>query len=63
LPISSVRDLAVSYPQGSLFSLAPKYVKETSLKVEQTQTVYRLYSKAIVTDFTNNAYINGQVIQ
>jgi len=63
LAISSVRDLPVSYPQGSLFSLSPKYIKETSLKAEQTQAVYHLYSKAIVSDLTKNGYINGQVIQ
>jgi hypothetical protein len=60
LAISSVRDLPVSYPQGSLFALSPKYVKETSLKAEQTQAIYHLYSKAIVNDLTKNSFINGQ---
>ena len=63
LAVSSVRDLPVSYPQGSLFLLSPKYVKETSLKTEQTQAIYHLYSKAIVNDLTNNGYVNGQVKQ
>ncbi len=63
LAISSVRDLSISYPQGSLFSLSPKYIKETSLKAEQTQAIYHLYSKAIATDLTNNGYINGQAMQ
>ena len=60
LAISSVRDLPVSYPQDSLFLLSPKYVKETSLKAEQTQAIYHIYSKAIVNDLTKNGYINGR---
>jgi hypothetical protein len=56
LSISSVRDLPISYPKGSLFSLSPKYVEETSLKAEQTQTIYQLYSTA-------NGYINGQAME
>lgn len=63
LAISSVRDLPVSYPRGSVFSLSPKYVKETSLKAEQTQTIYHLYSKVIANDLTKNGYIQGKVIQ
>lgn len=61
LAISSVRDLPISYPQGSVFSLSPKYVKETSLKAEQTQAVYQLYSKAIVDDLTNNGFVREEV--
>ncbi|MBL4823288.1 MAG: DUF4136 domain-containing protein [Colwellia sp.] len=59
LAISSVRDSAVSYPRGSLFLLSPKYINETSLKAEQTESIYHLYSKAIVNVLTNNGYING----
>lgn len=63
LAISSVRDSPVSYPRGSLFSLSPKYVKETFLKAEQIQAIYQLYSKAIVNDLTKNGFINGQTVQ
>lgn len=62
LAVSSVRDLPVSYPQGSLFSLSPKYVKETSLKAEQTQAIYQLYSKAIVDDLTKNGFVKEEVV-
>lgn len=63
LAISSVRDLPISYPKGSLFLLSPKYVIETSLKAEQTQAIYQIYSKAIVSDLTKNGYMNGQAMQ
>lgn len=56
LAISSVRDIPVSYPQGSLFSLAPKYVKETSLKTEQTQLIYKSYADAIIADLTAHGF-------
>ncbi len=56
LAVSSVRDIPVSYPQGSQFSLAPKYVEETSLKPEQTQSVYRLYANAIVADLEGHGF-------
>lgn len=58
LAISSVRDIPLSYSLGSQFSLAPKYVKETSLKAEQTQTVYKLYADAIIADLINNGFKN-----
>lgn len=57
LAITSVRDLPLIYPRGSLFSLSPKYVKETSLKAKQTQMVYRLYTNAIVNDLHNNGFV------
>jgi len=60
LAISSVRDLPFSYPQKSLFSLSPKYVEETSLKAQQTQAVYQLYTNAIVNDLQNNAFVMAQ---
>ena len=63
LAISSVRDLPVSYPQGSVFSLSPKYVKETSLKAEQTQAAYQIYSKAIVENLTKHGFIKGNSVQ
>jgi len=59
LAISSVRDIPVSYVQGSLFSLAPKYVKETSLKPQQTQAVYQLYANAIVANLKDNGFKNN----
>jgi len=58
LAISSVRDIPLSYSQGSQFSLAPKYVKETSLKPEQTQSVYKLYADAIIADLNNHGFKN-----
>ena len=58
LAISSVRDIPISYSQGSLFSLAPKYVKETSLKAEQIQAVYGLYANAIVADLKKHGFKN-----
>ena len=56
LAISSVRDLPVSYPQGSFFSLDPKYVKETSLKPAQTQNVYKLYADAIIQELEKHGF-------
>lgn len=56
LAISSVRDIPVSYAQGSEFSLAPKYVKETSLKPAQTQAIYKLYADAIVADLEQHGF-------
>ena len=58
LAISSVRDIPISYSRGSLFSLAPKYVKETSLKPEQTQTAYKFYANAIVADLKKHGFKN-----
>lgn len=58
LAISSVRDIPISYSQGSQFSLAPKYVEETSLKEEQTQSVYKLYADAIVADLNSHGFKN-----
>jgi len=60
LAISSVRDLPFNYPQKSLFSLSPKYVKETSLKAKQTQAVYHLYTNAIVNDLQQNGFVIAQ---
>jgi len=56
LALSSVRDMPVTYMQGSQFSLSPKYVKETSLKEEQTQLVYKSYAKAIITNLNENGF-------
>ncbi|TYK65843.1 DUF4136 domain-containing protein [Colwellia echini] len=58
LAISSVRDIPISYPQGSRFSLSPKYVKETSLKASQMQSIYKTYADAIVSDLSGNGFIN-----
>lgn len=63
LAISGVRDLPVSYPRGSLFSLSPKFVKETSLKENQTQAIYHLYNNAITSDLIKNGYVTGQAMQ
>jgi len=56
LAISSVRDLPNIYSQRSLFSLSPKYVKETSLKAKQTQAIYQLYTNTIVNDLQQNGF-------
>ena len=56
LAISSVRDLPFSYSSGSQFSLAPKYVKETSLKAEETQAIYKIYASAIVDDLSTHGF-------
>jgi hypothetical protein len=58
LAISSVRDIPISYSQGSQFSLAPKYVKETSLKADQTQAIYKLYADAIIADLNGHGFQN-----
>jgi len=63
LAITSVRDLPLTYPQGSLFSLSPKYVKETSLKGEQIQAIYRLYTNAIVNELHNNGFSSAATAQ
>ncbi len=56
LAISSVRDIPISYALGSQFSLAPKYVKETSLKAEQIQSIYKLYADAIIKELSNHGF-------
>jgi len=58
LAISSVRDIPISYSQGSQFSLAPKYVEETSLKAKQTQVIYKLYADAIIMDLNSHGFKN-----
>ena len=63
LAISSVRDLPNTYPKDSLFNLSPKYVKETSLKAEQTQAIYQLYTNAISQDLELNGYKVAQTSQ
>jgi len=60
LAISSVRDLPFNYPQKSLFSLSPKYVKDTSLKNQQTQAVYQIYTSAIINDLQKNGFTMAQ---
>jgi len=65
LAITSVRDVPIHYEVNSavnsLFSLSPKYVKETSLKAEQTQMIYRIYTDAIVSDLQENGFINTSI--
>ncbi len=56
LAISSVRDIPISYSPGSQFSLAPKYVEETSLKAKQTQAIYNIYADAIVADLSSHGF-------
>lgn len=59
LAISSVRDLPVSYTQGSSFSLSPKYVVQTSLRAEQTQAIYQLYTDAIVKNLQAQGFVKA----
>ncbi len=58
LAVSSVRDTPIFYAQGSQFTLAPRYVKETSLKPKQTQTVYQFYANAIIKSLKENGFEN-----
>ena len=51
-----MRDIPISYPIGSQFSMAPKHVKETSLKAEQTQAIYKIYTDAIVTELSEHGF-------
>lgn len=57
LAISSVRDLPISFPQSSLFSLSPRHTKETSLKPEQVQVIYQIYANAIIEDLQKSGFI------
>jgi hypothetical protein len=63
LAISSVRDSPNIYVKGTLFSLSPRYVKETSLKENQTQSIYQLYTNIIVNDLKNNGFELAQNLQ
>ena len=63
LAITSVRDLPLTYPQGSLFSLSPKYVKEASLKGGQIQAIYRLYTNVIINELHNNGFSSAATVQ
>jgi len=56
IAVTSVRGSSITYPQGSLFSLSPKYVKETSLKAEQTQVIYRFYTSAIIDNLESHSF-------
>lgn len=54
--ISSVRDAAVSYPQGSQFFVKAHYVEEPSLTAEQQQALYGRFVNAIDRNFTQHGY-------
>lgn len=56
LATSSVRDLPITYPQGSVFALDPKHLKHVSIKAEQQKAVYKLYENAIISDLNNHGY-------
>lgn len=60
LAISSVRDIPLTYPQGSQFSLSPQYVKETSLKKQQTQDIYEVYASAIINNLKENGFTDSE---
>ncbi len=57
--ISSVRDLPTSFPQGSHFFLAPKYLKQSSLNALQTQSAYQPYANAIIVDLQDHGFIQA----
>lgn len=60
IAISAVRDSQKTYPKGSVFSLEPKFAKETSLKPEQTRSVYQLYTNSIISNLTSNGFNYSQ---
>ncbi len=55
--ISSARDTQTVYPIGTRFALSPKYIEEASLKPEEIQKVYHLYSNEIIKHFQQNRYL------
>jgi len=57
LAVSSARDLPMTFPSGSKFALSPKYLKEASIKPDQLQKIYNLYSNEIIEDFTSKGYL------
>jgi len=56
LAVSSARDLPTTFPSGSKFALSPKHLKEASLKPEQIQRIYHLYSQEIIADFESRNF-------
>ncbi len=56
LAVSSTRDLPTTFPAGSKFALSPKYLKEASIKPEQMQKIYKLYSDEIIADFSSKGF-------
>ncbi|WP_440874950.1 DUF4136 domain-containing protein [Thalassotalea sp. PLHSN55] len=58
--ISSVRDLPISYPAGSTFSLSPKYLKHVSFKPEQVKHIYDIYTQAIVNSLVEQGYVQAE---
>ena len=63
LAVSSARDLPTVFPSGSKFSLSPKYLEEASIKPEQLQKIYKLYSNEIIADFTSKGFVLAAVDQ
>ena len=57
LAVSSTRDLPTTFPAGSKFALSPKYLEEASIKPEQLQNIYNLYSNEIIADFTSKDFL------
>ena len=62
LAVSSVWDIPTTYARQNTFALAPKYLDEVSLKPQEQQRAYQLYSDAISRNLVNNGYYqtNGQ---
>lgn len=58
LVVSSVRDMPVKFPQASLFSLSPKYVKEATFHEAKSQAAYQMYTNAIVADLQKHGFVN-----
>ncbi|MCJ8319246.1 MAG: DUF4136 domain-containing protein [Colwellia sp.] len=63
LAVSSTRDLPITFPSGSKFALSPKYLKEASIKPEQLQNIYKLYSNEIIADFTSEGFLLARTDQ
>jgi len=50
LVVLSTQDIAMSYSKGSRFSLAPKYIKEISLKSNKIRALHARYTDVIIAD-------------
>lgn len=60
LAMSSVRDMALSYPTTSVFSITPRYLDKVSFPKEQMMNFYQLYADAISASLTEKGYVKNQ---
>ena len=56
LAISGVWDIPTNFALGSTFALSPKHLKETSVKEEKIQQIYRNYGSRIVKNLHQHGY-------